>query len=322
MRLEPWMLHADWRADRRAWLWIDLAAWPVDCAIEPLPPVPVIALGSSTHLQAVLADVVLEPGFTLAALAAPIERNPLTAAALVHLLRATGGIAVQAALMAESFAFATLQGGAEHRAWIADQSHDSAKPGTVRIAREGATLHLTLDRPHAHNAIDRAIRDALFDGFALANADDSVREIRLNATGRAFSTGADLAEFGTTRDPPAAHLIRARTLPAWPLLRRHGRFTVEVNGACVGSGLELAAFADRLVATRRAWFQLPELAMGVIPGFGGTVSLPRRIGRQRAALLMLSGRRIPAATALRWGLVDALVDDLSGDDGRADEPGG
>ena len=322
MRLEPWMLHADWRGDRRPWLWIDLAAWPVDCTLDPLPPVPVIALGPAAHPQAAHADVMIEQDFTLPPLAGSIERNPLTAAALVHLLRATGGIAAQAALMAESFAFAALQGGAEHRAWLGDQRHDAAQPGTVRIAREGASLRLTLDRPHAHNAIDRAMRDALFDGFALAAADDSIGEIRLGATGRAFSMGADLAEFGTTRDPPTAHMIRARTLPAWPLLGRHGRFTVHVNGACVGSGLELAAFADRLIATPRAWFQLPELAMGVIPGFGGTVSLPRRIGRQRAALLMLSGRRIPAATALRWGLVDSLVDDLPVDDGRADKPRG
>jgi enoyl-CoA hydratase/carnithine racemase len=83
-------------------------------------------------------------------------------------------------------------------------------------------------------------------------------------------------------------------------------FHVHVQGACVGAGLEMAAFAARLIATPEAWFQLPELAMGLIPGAGGCVSVPRRIGRQRAALMFLSGRRINAATALRWGLIDAI----------------
>jgi enoyl-CoA hydratase/carnithine racemase len=61
-----------------------------------------------------------------------------------------------------------------------------------------------------------------------------------------------------------------------------------------------------VTATADAWFQLPELKYGLIPGAGGTVSLPRRIGRQRTAYMALSMRRVPASTALRWGLVDAI----------------
>src|SRR5262249_1565768 len=115
-----------------------------------------------------------------------------------------------------------------------------------------------------------------------------------------------LTEFGTTRDPATAHLIRSRTLPALALSRRAGILAVHVQGACVGAGLELAAFAGRVTATSDAWFQLPELSMGLIPGAGGCVSVPRRIGRQRAALMILSGRRINASLALRWGLIDAI----------------
>jgi enoyl-CoA hydratase/carnithine racemase len=70
--------------------------------------------------------------------------------------------------------------------------------------------------------------------------------------------------------------------------------------------LEIAAFGNRVTATSNAWFQLPELVMGLIPGAGGCVSVPRRIGRQRAALMILSGRRVNAATALHWGLIDAI----------------
>jgi len=130
----------------------------------------------------------------------------------------------------------------------------------------------------------------------------------LRGTGAAFSVGADLAEFGTTRDPATTHAIRMQTLPARTLVRFTGQIEAHVQGGCVGSGLELAAFATRLTAGASAWFHLPELAMGIVPGAGGCVSVMRRIGRQRAALMILSGRRIDARTALRWGLIDAIVD--------------
>ncbi len=80
----------------------------------------------------------------------------------------------------------------------------------------------------------------------------------------------------------------------------------EVHGACIGAGIELPAFARRVVAREDTWFQLPELAMGLVPGAGGTVSIPRRIGRQRTAWLALTSQRIDAETAWRWGLVDEL----------------
>ena len=82
--------------------------------------------------------------------------------------------------------------------------------------------------------------------------------------------------------------------------------TARVHGVSVGAGVEFAAFAERVVAAPNASFQLPEVSIGLIPGAGGCVSIPRRIGRQRAAWLALSGRRINAATALEWGLVDEI----------------
>ncbi len=85
------------------------------------------------------------------------------------------------------------------------------------------------------------------------------------------------------------------------------RVTVELHGACFGSGIELPAFAGRVVAAPDTTIALPELALGLIPGAGGTYSLPRRIGRQRTAWLALSGRPIDAHTALGWGLVDEVT---------------
>lgn len=321
--LEPWMLRLDWREDGRPFVLVDLARWPADTPIDPLPPVPVIGIGDGAHPQAGYLDALVEPPVTLDGLAAAIARTPLAAATLVQLLRAAEGLAPASALTAESFAFAMLQGGGEHAAWLAAQTPEpQLPPGALHLRRDDGALHLAIDRPDAHNAIDRAMRDALHEAFTLAALDPSIGRISLHGVGRSFSVGADLSEFGTTRDPAAAHAIRMRTLPALQLLRRAGRFDVHVHGGCVGSGLELAAFADRLTAAPDAWFRLPEVAMGIVPGAGGTVSIPRRIGRQRAALLMLSGKRIGAATALGWGMVDAIVDQDAADQGGADAGGG
>ena len=164
------------------------------------------------------------------------------------------------------------------------------------------------------------MRDQLADAFTLAALDRDIETVKLSAVGSAFSMGGDLDEFGTTRDPVTAHLIRSRVLPALALARRPEIVHAYVQGGCVGAGLEIAAFAARVTASANAWFQLPEVAMGVIPGAGGCVSIPRRVGRQRAALLMLSGRRINAATALRWGLIDAIEEAPPADEGGTHVP--
>jgi enoyl-CoA hydratase/carnithine racemase len=321
--LLPWMLRSDWREDERPWLFVDLAAWPQDLAIDPLPPVPVIGLGPASHPQARCVDLLAEEGFGLEALGKAIAQAPAAAAILVQLLRATEALEPRHALTAESFAFATLQAGPEHGCWLqARRPEPPAPPGQVRVERRGRRLDVVLDRPEALNAIDAGMRDALFDAFTLAALDEEIETVRLAGAGRCFSMGADLGEFGGVSDPAAAHAIRARALPAWPLLRRPGIYEAHVQGGCVGAGLELAAFCGRLTASPRAWFQLPEVAMGILPGFGGCVSLPRRIGRQRAALLMLSGKRVNAAAALRLGLVDAVMDDAAVDERGADEVGG
>jgi enoyl-CoA hydratase/carnithine racemase len=205
---------------------------------------------------------------------------------------------------------ATLQASEEHAAWLARQPvAPPSEPGAVRLERVGDVLNVVLDRPTAHNAIDRFMRDQLFEAFELAALDADIKRVRLSGEGRSFSVGADLTEFGTTRDAAAGHLIRRRTLPASTLLQVAEKVEAHVNGACIGAGLEIAAFAKQVNASANSWFQLPELAMGIMPGAGGCVSLSRRIGRQRTALLALSGARIGARVALAWGLIDAIVDD-------------
>jgi enoyl-CoA hydratase/carnithine racemase len=290
----------------------------VDAPDTPwLPPCPVIGLGDTAHPFARHLDAVIEPPVTAQALARQVLAMPGAAAVLVQLLRVLPSLSPDAGLTAESLAYGLLQGSDEHCSWLAAQVPDSAArtPGSVALARDGGHLTITLDHPESSNSIDRAMRDQLYAAFTLAALDPEIEKVSLRGNGRTFSLGAELGEFGTTTDPATAHLIRCQTLPAHMAARVADRLDVHVQGGCVGSGLELAAWAARFTAAPDAWFHLPELSMGILPGAGGCVSLTRRIGRQRAALLILSGKRLSAKQALGWG----LVDQITGDDRGADK---
>ena len=132
------------------------------------------------------------------------------------------------------------------------------------------------------------------------------------ATARRSAAAATSPSSARFADPASAHLARTRHSPALvldELTARLGRgCRAEVHGQVLGSGLEMAAYCGWVRAHPDAVLGLPELSLGLIPGAGGTVSITRRIGRWRTAYLVLSGRRIDAATALRWGLVDEVGD--------------
>jgi enoyl-CoA hydratase len=287
---------------------IDLSVCDRNLRIEALPPFPLIGVGDAAHPLAAALDAVVESPISAAALIRQTSQVPHAASVAVQLLRSLEHLAPETALPLESFCYGLLQASAEHIAWLAAQvpAAPTGPPGKIVVERRDSELRIVLDRPAARNAIDRAMRDQLFDAATIAALDTEIAAVKLRAIGNCFSVGADLAEFGTTRDPATAHLIRSRTLPAHALRLCAAALDVHVQGACVGAGLEMAAFASRLTATPGAWFQLPELRMGLIPGAGGCVSVARRIGKQRTALMILSGRRINAATALRWGLIDAI----------------
>jgi len=255
-------------------------------------------------------DVVVDDEKELAALVEAVGRRPLASAALVQLLRHNAKLDIHEGLVAESLVYSTLQSGPEFASWLAEREPVApaviSRQPAVRVEREGSRLSLTLNRPERHNAFSCEIRDALVEALELAVGDSSVREIQLRGAGSSFCSGGDLAEFGTLPDPATAHLIRSTRSPARLLAACADRVRADLHGACVGAGIELPAYARRVVAREDAFFELPEVSMGLVPGAGGTASLPRRIGRQRTARLALSGRRLDAATALGWGLVDEL----------------
>ena len=176
----------------------------------------------------------------------------------------------------------------------------------VVIERDGNILHLELNRASNRNAMSVEMRDALCEALQLALGDDSIERIEMRGRGKCFSTGGDLSEFGSFPDTATAHAVRSLALPGRLLARCAARTRVRVHGACIGSGIEFPAFAGHVSAHADTWFQLPELSFGLIPGAGGGVSIARRIGRQRTAWLVLSGKRINADVAREWGLVDAV----------------
>ena len=152
------------------------------------------------------------------------------------------------------------------------------------------------------------MRDELYAAFTVAASDPDLRVV-LRGEGPSFCAGGDLDEFGSRPDPATAHVIRLQRSVGRLIATMADRVEAVLHGACVGSGIELPAFAGRVVARPDTRIGLPELELGLVPGAGGTVSVTRRIGRHRTAYLALSGDVIDAVTALDWGLVDAVTEE-------------
>jgi enoyl-CoA hydratase/carnithine racemase len=242
-------------------------------------------------------------------LRARVEASPRAAFTLVGLLRAGRGRPIEEGLLLESLAYSMLQSGPEFARWLDRRGPVPDRAGsdsTVVVERIGDRLDLTLNRPEVHNAYDRQMRDELCQALAVP-ASDATLAVRLLGAGPSFCSGGDLNEFGTTPDPVSAHLIRTGRSPARLLAAIGTRGQAVIHGSCAGSGIELPAFTGHVQARPGTEMWLPELGMGLIPGAGGTVSLPARIGVARTAWMALSGQRIAADTALRWGLVDAIA---------------
>lgn len=239
-----------------------------------------------------------------------IDRQPVAAAACAQLLRMGERHDFEEALVLESIAYSMLLASEGFRAWRRQTPARRRPPSPaprVLVDQDGAALRIRLNRPEARNAFDARMRDELIEALDYALAHPDAPPVVMTGLGLAFSAGGDLDEFGEAPDVGAAHLVRTLRSPARLVHRLGDRITVCLHGACVGAGIEVSAASARLVAQPGAFFRLPEVSMGLIPGAGGTASVPRRIGRQRAGFMALSGAEIDLETALAWGLVDALA---------------
>jgi hypothetical protein len=287
---------------------------PDETAEDRLASLPVVVVGvtrgavDDRWLE--LCDVVVVEGDdALGRIEENLAQHPITATTLALLLRGQHWLSVAGGLVAESSAYSVLQSGPEFAAWRSAHPARTARDegSRVRVDREGERLNITLTRPQRLNALDARMRDELVEALTLAAADPDVARVELRGEGRAFCTGGDLDEFGSRADPATAHLIRLQRSVGRALSRLEKPSVVHLHGACMGSGIELAAFTDTVVAAEDTQIALPEIGLGLVPGAGGTVSIPRRIGRLRTAWLAFSGCTIDATTAHAWGLVDELA---------------
>jgi enoyl-CoA hydratase/carnithine racemase len=177
----------------------------------------------------------------------------------------------------------------------------------VEAAAEGVEIW-TVDGEARRNSLSRAMIAGLLANLERTRGDRSLRCVVLTGRGdRAFCAGADLKERAGMSEAEV-HAFHASLRAAFRAIESAPQaFVAAVNGAAMGGGLELALACDLRVAVETAELALPEVGLGIIPGGGGTVRLPRAIGVARAKDLILTGRRVGAAEALGMGLVSRVA---------------
>jgi len=167
---------------------------------------------------------------------------------------------------------------------------------------------LTVNRPKALNALNAATIGELDEAITAAGTDDAVRVLILTGAGeKAFVAGADISEM-TALDAAGGQALAERGQAVFARLETLGKPSIAaVNGFALGGGCELAMACSFRIAAEGARLGLPEVTLGLIPGYGGTQRLPRLVGRGRALELMLTGGMVDAARAAEIGLVNRVV---------------
>lgn len=178
----------------------------------------------------------------------------------------------------------------------------------IELVREGSILMATLARPEALNALNKDSLDSLSQLADFVAGDEGTRVLILTGKGeKAFVAGADIKGFEGMSGEGAAEFAKFGQSVFTKLSRLEKPVLAAVNGFALGGGLELALACDLILASEKAKFALPECKLGLIPGFGGTVRLPRLVGTAKALEMALTGNMISAEEALRVGLVVKVV---------------
>ena len=175
---------------------------------------------------------------------------------------------------------------------------------------EDGILTLTVHRPEALNALNRNVINALSAALEAAQDNDDVRVIVLTGAGeKAFVAGADIKEFADFDQAQGEDLARRGQRDLFDRVEQSRKPVVAaVNGFALGGGLELAMAAHVRIASSNARMGLPEVSLGVIPGYGGTQRLAQIVGKGKAMEMVLTGGMIDAEAALACGLVNQVVD--------------
>ncbi|MEO8546329.1 MAG: enoyl-CoA hydratase-related protein [Betaproteobacteria bacterium] len=175
----------------------------------------------------------------------------------------------------------------------------------VRTEVNDGVLTITLDRPKA-NAVDVVTSQLLYDAFRRLQDDAALRVAVITGTGRFFSAGWDLNAASAGEAVDAVH-SPGGFAGLTEFFDLDKPVIAAVNGLAMGGGFELALAADLIVAADNAEFALPEIRLGILADSGGILRLPRRLPRAIATEMLMTGRRMGAAEAERWGLVNRVV---------------
>ena len=176
------------------------------------------------------------------------------------------------------------------------------------LAREAAVAVVTINRPQVLNALNAATLDELGQAIDRVTHDQTVRVVIVTGAGdKSFVAGADIRELAAQR-PVETRDHAARGQRVFDAIEQMGKPVISaINGFALGGGCELAMACTFRIAADTARLGQPEIALGLIPGFAGTQRLPRLVGRSTALDLLLTGRQVTAADALRIGLVHRVV---------------
>jgi enoyl-CoA hydratase len=179
---------------------------------------------------------------------------------------------------------------------------------TILVTREAAVATITLNRSDKLNALNMKLVMELLDGVITLERDLSVRCVILTGAGeKAFAAGADIEAMSTMSPTEALNFAHYGHSLGMRMENMHCPIIAAVNGFALGGGCEIALACDFIYASDKSKLGQPEVTLGVIPGFGGTQRLARRVGIGRARELCYTGDVIGADEALRIGLVNAVV---------------
>ena len=179
----------------------------------------------------------------------------------------------------------------------------------ITTAQKERIHFITVNRPAQMNALNKATIQELHDAFKAANADEGTRVIILTGSGeKAFVAGADIKEFAHFNNADGKALAAEGQKKLFDLIENLSKPVIAaVNGFALGGGLELAMASHIRVASDNAKLGLPEVSLGVIPGYGGTQRLSQLVGRGKAMEMITTAGMISAEEAQQWGLVNHVV---------------
>lgn len=179
----------------------------------------------------------------------------------------------------------------------------------ILVEKKEAIAQITINRPSKLNALNKATIEELHQAFKALEQDKSTRAIIITGSGeKAFVAGADISEFADFNEQQGAALAAKGQELLFDFVANLTKPVIAaVNGFALGGGLELAMAAHIRIASDNAKMGLPEVTLGVIPGYGGTQRLPQLVGKGRANEMIMTAQMIDAQTALSYGLVNHVT---------------